>query len=249
MATKARLRQLWSAEDEALLRELAENGLFAEAAALEAELIAALPVEVEEEESVGFSVPERVLAFRRAFVTPSMRQAEPMMPEGTDLQIWTEYLPLRDGTLRWYLMAFVGRQTKPVANYSFKSKDQLDRYVAQLVTSRRGVFERKAKETQERREWKHDYKVGDILYASWGYDQTNVDFYQVTNVRGAMVDVAPIAGRTLEYRDHYGTAVPDPGVFTGPSKAYRPTEYGVRIDRVRQARKWDGKPMRFSDGH
>lgn len=28
-------------------------------------------------------------------------------------------------------------------------------------------------------EYKHGFKVGDILYASWGWEQTNLDFYKV----------------------------------------------------------------------
>ena len=31
---------------------------------------------------------------------------------------------------------------------------------------------------------KHNFKKGDILYISWGYDQTNVDFYRVKELRG-----------------------------------------------------------------
>ncbi len=27
----------------------------------------------------------------------------------------------------------------------------------------------------------HDFVVGDILYGTWGYEQTNVDFYQITS--------------------------------------------------------------------
>ena len=27
-------------------------------------------------------------------------------------------------------------------------------------------------------------KIGDIFYDSWGYDQTNIDFYQVVGLRG-----------------------------------------------------------------
>ena len=30
----------------------------------------------------------------------------------------------------------------------------------------------------------HSLKVGDILYCSWGYDQTNVDYFKVSEVIG-----------------------------------------------------------------
>ena len=39
----------------------------------------------------------------------------------------------------------------------------------------------------------HSFKVGDILASSWGYEQTNIDLYQVVALNGAtMVTVKPI---------------------------------------------------------
>ena len=40
----------------------------------------------------------------------------------------------------------------------------------------------------------HHYKVGDILYNSWGYNQTNVDWYQVIKVKPKSIVIHPIAG-------------------------------------------------------
>ena len=32
-----------------------------------------------------------------------------------------------------------------------------------------------------------DFKIGDILYRSWGYDQTNIDFYKITKITASYV--------------------------------------------------------------
>lgn len=41
-------------------------------------------------------------------------------------------------------------------------------------------------------------KVGDIFYSSWGYDQTNIDFFQVVELKGSqMVKVREIAQTTV----------------------------------------------------
>lgn len=32
---------------------------------------------------------------------------------------------------------------------------------------------------------KYGVKVGDVFYSSWGYEQTNIDFYQVIALKGA----------------------------------------------------------------
>jgi hypothetical protein len=88
-------------------------------------------------------------------------------------------------------------------------------------------------------------KVGDILVSSWGYDQTNVDFYQV-------VAVSPKGGVTIreigkEFAGETGgpseKVVAVPNSFTGPPMKKRPTPYGsVKISSYARAFKWDGKP-------
>ena len=54
-------------------------------------------------------------------------------------------------------------------------------------------------------------KVGDIFYTSWGYDQTNVDFYEVVGLTpsGKSVKLHSIAATSFD-----GRSRPCPGVFT-----------------------------------
>lgn len=47
--------------------------------------------------------------------------------------------------------------------------------------------EAKARKKRARARFKNPYNVGDILHHSWGYDQTNCDFYQVVEVKKASV--------------------------------------------------------------
>ncbi len=61
-----------------------------------------------------------------------------------------------------------------------------------------------------------DVKIGDIFSSSWGYDQTNVDYYQVVGFAGkTMVALREIAGRTTETGFMCGQKVPTPGAFKG----------------------------------
>ena len=41
--------------------------------------------------------------------------------------------------------------------------------------------------------FRESLRVGDILYSSWGWEQTNIDFYQVIAIRGSAVDLRQIA--------------------------------------------------------
>jgi hypothetical protein len=42
------------------------------------------------------------------------------------------------------------------------------------------------------------FKIGDIIVNSWGYDQTNVDFYQVTEVLNKKIRVREISSEIVE---------------------------------------------------
>ena len=50
---------------------------------------------------------------------------------------------------------------------------------------------------------KRGLKVGDYLYESWGYDQTNIDFYKVTELVGkSSVKIIPVKGTFVEDTDY-----------------------------------------------
>ena len=92
-------------------------------------------------------------------------------------------------------------------------------------------------------------KVGDILYTSWGYEQTNIDFYQVTDVHDGSVTIRKIASRVVSGGRGTDEVVAVPDDFVGPpmkkrvQKGYRTGEYEVKISEGRgHAWQWDGKP-------
>ena len=58
--------------------------------------------------------------------------------------------------------------------------------------------QRKQAKQEARKIFQNPYKVGDILHHSWGYDQTNSDFYQVVEVKTASVVLRKIGAKTVE---------------------------------------------------
>lgn len=98
----------------------------------------------------------------------------------------------------------------------------------------------------------HPVKVGDIFYDSWGYDQTNIDWYQVVKVLPKSVKVRRIAGKTKETGFMSGETRPLKGKFIGPPKTkrvgisngepYLPSKHGWTS-------LWDGKPKHVSWYH
>jgi hypothetical protein len=91
----------------------------------------------------------------------------------------------------------------------------------------------------------HPLKLGDILVSSWGYDQTNVDFYQVVKISKSSVSIRQIKATVTpsESIAMTGASVPVVGEFQSEPFTKRPNEHGrVRISSFETAFPWDGKP-------
>jgi hypothetical protein len=96
-------------------------------------------------------------------------------------------------------------------------------------------------------------KVGDILVSSWGYDQTNVDFYKVvgTTASGKSVKLIRIGQRIVEETGWaQETVVADPTFEVGDAFTRRFKPYGdgysVKVRDYAWANLWDGRPRHQS---
>jgi hypothetical protein len=95
-----------------------------------------------------------------------------------------------------------------------------------------------------------DVNVGDILVSSWGYDQTNVDFYEVAAKSGSMATFYKIDKRVVGGRGEPSEkVVPVPGAWKGPplrkkvKPGWRPGTVAIRLTSYSSAYTWDGKPQ------
>ena len=140
---------------------------------------------------------------------------------------------------RYGVALFVGKQSKPLWHYTFKTEARLEQAVCAAFKDRRMSIARKTKEAQERKEWKHDYKVGDIFNTCWGYDHTNIEYFEVVEVRGKHLILREIAQHREDDGWQRGRCVPQSGQYIGEPIRRLATKYGVRIDEVRTARKWN----------
>jgi hypothetical protein len=93
------------------------------------------------------------------------------------------------------------------------------------------------------------FKVGDLLSYSWGYEQTNVDFFEVVGLTAKTVTLREVERRVTENGFMCGTSVPVPGAYRGEPMRKKvggtPDAPRVSMD-YGSARKWDGKPERCS---
>jgi hypothetical protein len=95
-------------------------------------------------------------------------------------------------------------------------------------------------------------EVGDIFVCSWGYDQTNIDFYKVVKKTKTGVSIVPMSKKVIEYSDRYMTGKVLPGeVFVGSKPMRRKlNKYGdkfyISINSFSSAKKWSGMPETFT---
>ena len=93
--------------------------------------------------------------------------------------------------------------------------------------------------------------VGDIFVCSWGYDQTNIDYYKVLEVKNKSVVIVSI-GQTRTYTGHMqGECTPVPNVVIGEPKTKRVNACGdsvsLKMTSFSWAYPWDGEVDHFTE--
>ena len=109
-------------------------------------------------------------------------------------------------------------------------------------------------------------KVGDILYSSWGYDQTNIEFFKVVKVSEFSVWIQEVGSKVVEVTGwaHEKVVPTDsseyqvrnwdvPGEYITKTYPIQRKKiqtygggYGVSLNSFSSAWLWDGKPKEAS---
>ena len=146
-------------------------------------------------------------------------------------------------------MMFTGKRQKPTFRHIFTSIKSRTAYVTDRLGGYAGDYQRN--EERRARMKQRNLKVGDILDAQWGYDQTNVDFYQVTGLIGStMVEVRKIASEETRKDDSMSKWVkPVKDQFIGEPLRRKCLDDAVNVDDVRRASKWSGRELNATSYH
>jgi hypothetical protein len=110
-------------------------------------------------------------------------------------------------------LIFFGKSDKPVSRYYWPNEARRDQTVKDAFERRRAFTAHKAGQRATRKAWVNPYKVGDLFRRSWGYDQTNIDWYEVVKVTGKMLWVREIAQECVATGDMTGRTTPQPGQY------------------------------------
>ena len=160
-----------------------------------------------------------------------------------------------------FAIAYAGNAGKSSWHHAFRSSEQMQREINQffegLTRHRDFVAERRKTDNEP-----HNLKVGDIITNSWGYDQTNVDWYRVTKTTAHFVWLQPIAAVTTEATGPFSgrcepeidTSQDDPTRWTVKDAKGQITKHKASGQHVTMKHgcgsKWDGRAtLHCSWGH
>lgn len=103
---------------------------------------------------------------------------------------------------------YAGKQSKPTWHYRFNSIEELQKKINESIKRLMSWHEMKEDRKLKKKEDISKIKVGDLFSSSWGYEQTNVDFYQVVSVKGKSFTIKQIKSRTIDgsEKDYNGMA-------------------------------------------
>lgn len=189
------------------------------------------------------SPADKLATARRAHIPTGARR---VVPKAGGVEFWLWEADTPDGR-RAFALAFVGRARKPAWRYRFRSEAQRQGKLAAEAEAAAARVAYKAKASAP-----HGWSRGLILVASWGYDQTNVDAYEVVSVVGPhTVEVEQIG--TVRATDDTSAAlsmsekvVPDPTARTGKITRHRVRNGAIASPVYGSAAPWHGMPLHCS---
>jgi hypothetical protein len=168
---------------------------------------------------------------------------------------------MKDGGAVFYLyengqrqpaaVCFIGKAQKPSWHFRFASPAQRERRIASTIERVQAHQARRAEERARKAAEAakgHGWEPGLILVSSWGYEQTNVDFYEVVEVIGkTMVRIEKIGSQSAtdagegfsSMSDH---VVPNLEARSGEFRRCKVTSGHIRLASYCSASLWDGRP-------
>lgn len=147
-------------------------------------------------------------------------------------------------------------KTRVIQNVAFESIERCEKYIEDLYRkiylNMKSDQEYKEKKRLEQKEVVASdfYKVGDIVVNSWGYEQTNIEFYQVVKVTARTIMVKEIGQNMVEDSMYaHGMAwkvVADKDNFVENGDEYKLRVYArgalSKPESYYHFTKWDGSP-------
>lgn len=147
-------------------------------------------------------------------------------------------------------LGYLGKSAKPWFNYQYPNEEKRNESVQWHLDAAKNAEARKLadKEAQKKRasDFREALQPGLILMASWGYDQTNVNFYKVLERKGFLVTLQEIGktqvGEALSWASCKVTADYKNPVGNPFTMKLSPLSTALKINSSITATPWNGNP-------
>lgn len=128
---------------------------------------------------------------------------------------------------------FGGKRAKPDRHFRYVNDESRMRAVQEHFECIRYRESRKRAAASPR-----TLQVGDVLRSMWGYEQTNIDYYEVTALIGKQsVEIRQIGCESVDTHYMQGKSVPVPGAYIGKQMRKRANGDSVKIESYAYAYK------------
>jgi len=137
---------------------------------------------------------------------------------------------------------------RPRYHYRFRSNSEMTDFMQRRINEANLEAEREKIRIHRDLEESQKFKPGTILYSSWGYEQTNIDFYQIIERKGQFVTLQEIGSeKTYEEWGDRGRCKPDPKVLIGdPFRKKISQNASIRLTSYSFAQLYEGRPLYWS---
>lgn len=105
---------------------------------------------------------------------------------------------------------------KRIEGFYFSNEQRREEWITKQIKSVKDYANSQLQKNDARKavqaNFVNPYSVGDIFYESWGYDQTNIDFYMIVEVKNKSVMMQSIGGNLIReggYGMDAGRVTPD----------------------------------------
>ena len=147
------------------------------------------------------------------------------------------------------LAIFKDKQKDAFSHYRYSSNEERDLKIIKAVEDYKKT--KKIKAERKANAKPIEVKVGDIVYTSYGYEQTNIDFYQIVGLVGkSTAEYVSIGSKVVETTSWCSADVtPDTSIKGNNIQRGRIGQYGVKIGSLHASVISPNSKLHSSWGH
>ena len=142
---------------------------------------------------------------------------------------------------------FIKRTITPLYHYKFRTEQEFYDYLRKIELDAEKEIKRAEEERLKYMAESNKIQPGEILISSWGYEQTNIDFYIVLSRKNDFVTIQEIGQQRRLTGDMSGVCSPDPTTIIGEPFRRKINRWGsVNLESYKSCMLWDGREYSWS---